>query len=57
MFLPFADIPARGLKCKVTTQTTEEMLRLFEAVCRSIIKYSNGTILGEHPFATMQVFL
>ena len=46
-FLPFADIPERGLKCKITVHTTEEMLVLFEQVCRAIINYSNGSVLGE----------
>ena len=45
-FLPFADIPERGLKCRMTTETTEEMLVLFEEICRAIIKYSYGPILG-----------
>ena len=45
-FLPFADIPERGLKCKVTAQTMDEMLVLFESVCRAIIRYSNGWCLG-----------
>ncbi|KAL5513812.1 hypothetical protein ACEPAH_4213 [Sanghuangporus vaninii] len=45
-FLPFTDIPEKGLKCKATAQTTEEMLVLFESICKVIIKYSNGPVLG-----------
>lgn len=57
-FLPFTDIPERGLKCKVTAQTTNEMLVLFERVCRAIIKYSNGSVLGTfHYMAQQKVFL
>ncbi|KAL5513631.1 hypothetical protein ACEPAH_4030 [Sanghuangporus vaninii] len=40
-FLPFIDIPERGLKFKVIVQTTEEMLVLFQSICKAIFKYSN----------------
>ncbi|KAL5513808.1 hypothetical protein ACEPAH_4209 [Sanghuangporus vaninii] len=45
-FLPFTDIPEKGLKCKVTARTTEEMLVLFETICKAIIKYSSRSVLG-----------
>ncbi|KAL5510906.1 hypothetical protein ACEPAG_4663 [Sanghuangporus baumii] len=45
-FLPFTDIPEKGLKCKATAQCTEEMLVLFESICKAIVKYSNGPVLG-----------
>ncbi|KAL5492993.1 hypothetical protein ACEPAI_4441 [Sanghuangporus weigelae] len=45
-FLPFTDIPEKGLKCEVTARTTGEMLVLFESICKAIIKYSTGSILG-----------
>lgn len=46
-FLPFADVPDKGLKCKVTAKTTDEMLALFEQTCRAINKYSTGSVLGQ----------
>ncbi|KAL5530880.1 hypothetical protein ACEPAG_3756 [Sanghuangporus baumii] len=45
-FLPFTDIPEKGLKCKVTARTTEEMLVLFESICKAIIKSSSRSVLG-----------
>ena len=45
-FLPFTNIPIEGLKCEVTEKTAEEMLMFFEKICRAMISYSNGSILG-----------
>ncbi|EJC99698.1 uncharacterized protein FOMMEDRAFT_160125 [Fomitiporia mediterranea MF3/22] len=45
-FLPFVELPKDHLKTKVTAQTADDMLVLFEKIARMIIRYSDSTTLG-----------
>lgn len=46
-FIPFTDFQTKGLKCSATARTTEQMMKLFEKICRTIMKYSSASVLGE----------
>ena len=45
-FIPFTDFQAKGLKCPAAARTTEQM-KLFEKICRTIMKCSSASVLGE----------
>ncbi|KAL5536193.1 hypothetical protein ACEPAF_14 [Sanghuangporus sanghuang] len=45
-FIPFTDFPSDGLKCEVTACTAEQMMKLFEKICRTIMTYSSTFVLG-----------